>query len=546
MTQGDSPATGSSGFTARREFSIPGVLATQAATAPDKLFLTDIATGRHWTNVRFWQWTAEIAATLHAQGVGRGTHVGVLMDNSAEHLGVFFALARLCAVHVPVNTAARGALLRHYLGHASAEVVVVDEHLVERLHEVLPDLASVRATVVNRSNAAGLVAQAVPGAPLSKAHTDTPMALDTAAMHDLLLLAYTSGTTGPSKASMHSHGSALTYGTGGIEAHGYRSDDVFYVCLPLFHVNALLTSTLTALVAGASVALAQRFSASGFFDAVRSCGATTTNLLGAMTAFLWSQPVRPGDTDHALRLVSMSPLPSDTPAFEARFGLRAVTNYGLSDFGTVTSLTMDAPRSKLGSIGLARSVFEVKIFDDDDYECADGVTGEIVMRAREPWRSATGYFRMTEATAAAHRNQWFHSGDRGRRDADGYLWFVDRKKDCIRRRGENISAYEVEQILQTHPAIDMAAAFPVSTIEGDEEVGVAVVLREGAALDAAALIAHCASHMAYFMVPRYVSFVVALPTTMNQKVEKYKLRAQMQADLGAVWDRERAGIRLVR
>lgn len=531
---------------ASRDFSIPRVLARQAATAPDKPFLTDLSSGRRWTNASFWQWTAEIAATLHAQGVRRGTHVGVLMDNSAEHLGVFFALARLCAVHVPVNTAARGALLRHYLGHASAEVVVVDEHLVDRLHEVLPELPSVRTTVVNRSAAAGLVSRAVPGAPPSNARADGPMELDTAAMHDLLLLAYTSGTTGPSKASMVSHGSALTYGTGGIEAHGYCSDDVFYVCLPLFHVNALLTSTLTALVAGASVALAQRFSASGFFDAVRACGATTTNLLGAMTAFLWSQPTRPADADHALRLVSMSPLPMDTPAFEARFGLRAVTNYGLSDFGTVTSLTMDAPRSKLGSIGLPRSAFEVKIFDDDDYECVDGVVGEIVMRAREPWRAATGYFRMPEATAAAHRNQWFHTGDRGRRDPDGYLWFVDRKKDCIRRRGENISAYEVEHILQTHPAVDMAAAFPVATVEGDEEVGVAVVLCEGATFDEAALIAHCAAHMAYFMVPRYVSFVAALPTTMNQKVEKYKLQAQMQADLGAVWDRERAGIRLVR
>lgn len=546
MTQGSSSATGDLGHRARREFSVPGVLATQAAAAPDKLFLTEMSSGRRWTNASFWQWTTEIAAGLHAQGVGRGTHVGVLMENSAEHLGIFFALARLCAVHVPVNTAARGALLRHYLGHASVDVVAVDEHLAERLHEVLPELPSVRATVVNRSAGAGLVPQVVPGFRSSEAPPDVPMVLDTAAMHDLLLLAYTSGTTGPSKASMHSHGSALTYGTGGIEAHGYRSDDVFYVCLPLFHVNALLTATLTALVAGASVALAQRFSASGFFDAVRSCGATTTNLLGAMTAFLWSQPARPGDAEHALRLVSMSPLPTDTPAFEARFGLRAVTNYGLSDFGTVTSLTMEAPRSKLGSIGLPRSAFEVKIFDDDDYECADGVTGEIVVRAREPWRSATGYFRMPEATAAAHCNQWFHTGDRGRRDADGYLWFVDRKKDCIRRRGENISAYEVEHILQTHPAVDMAAAFPVSTVEGDEEVGVAVVLREGSALDEPALIAHCASHMAYFMVPRYVSFVAALPTTMNQKVEKYRLRAQMQADLGAVWDRERAGIRLAR
>ena len=522
-------------FFALRELTIPHVLAQQRAARGDKVFLTELWTGRTWTYAQMDDAATRTAQALRAAGVRRGMHVGVLMENSAEHLAVFFALGKLGAVSVPVNTAARGELLRYYFDHADASLIVVDEILAPRLNEVLPSLPRVARVITAGAELAAL-AESADRAPLP---ADVRCS-------ELLMLSYTSGTTGPSKASMLSHAAALTYGTSAASAQGYRADDVFYVCLPLFHNNALLAATGAALVCGGSVALSQRFSTSRFWHEIRDSRATITNFLGAMSSFLWSQPESPADRDHCLRLVSMSPMPGFAAAFEQRFGLKAMSNYGLSDFGTVTAFVPGAPASKLGSIGLPRRDFELRVVDDDDFECAPDEVGELVIRAKEPWRAATGYYKMPEETLRAHRNQWFHTGDRARRDADGYLWFVDRKKDCIRRRGENISAFEVEKAIQAHPAVAAAAVFPVRTAEGDEEVGACVVLREAAQLNEAELVAHCSRNLSYFMVPRYLQFLPELPITVNQKVEKFRLKARLEAEPGLAWDREKAGIVLAR
>ena len=515
--------------------TIPRLLARQARERGSKTCLTELSTMRRWTYAELDAWTARIANALAAHGVIHGTHVGLLMENSAEHLAIFLALGKLGAVAVPVNTAARGDLLGYYFSQAEAEVIVADAALVERLAPVLPQLPLVNKVLAVGIDFADAVARASAAAQVQEIKCT-----------DLVLLSYTSGTSGPSKPSMWSQAAALSYGTGGIEAHGFDDSDVVYVCLPLFHNNALLTGSITALVGGSSIVLAERFSVSRFWPDIRASGATVTNMLGSMASFLWAQPPAPGDADNALRLVSMSPIPSFVDGFEQRFGLKAISNYGLSDFATVTSLVAGAPADKRRSIGKPRSYYELQVVDDDDLPCADGVIGELVVRTREPWRAATGYYRMAEATAAANRNQWFHTGDRGYRDADGYFWFVDRKKDCIRRRGENISAFEVEQVLLKHPAVANAAVFPVAQPEGDEEVGAVLVLRQGHVAAEAELIAFCAQNMAYFMVPRFLRIADELPTTMNQKIEKFKLKAAMEGALATVWDRERHGIVLKR
>ena len=206
--------------------------------------------------------------------------------------------------------------------------------------------------------------------------------------------------------------------------------------------------------------LAKRFSVSRFWQEIRESRATVTNFLGAMSSFLWGTPPSPDDAKNDLRLVSMSPPPKFAKEFETRFDLKAMSNYGLSDFAVVTSFLGGDRADKLGSIGRPRRGFDVRIIDDNDFELPRGTVGEIAMRSDEPWRAATGYYKMPEATQAAHRNQWFHSGDLGKMDADGYVWFMDRKKDCIRRRGENISAFEVEKIIRAHPAVGAAAVFP--------------------------------------------------------------------------------------
>ncbi len=536
-----------------RDLTLPNVLARQAAQRADKTFLTESWTGRVWTYRQMDAWSNQFAQALRAAGAARGTHIGLLLGNSAEHLAVFFATGKLGAVSVPVNTAARGELLRYYFAHADVEVVVVDEDLVPRLAEVLPQLPLVRHVLV--VGGAGEAASPEALRALGLAATDLGQAArqarpepvnEAVKCSDLLMFAFTSGTTGPSKACMLPHAAALTYGTSAADAQGYRDSDIFYVCLPLFHNNALLASMCSMLVVGGSVVLSQRFSASRFMAEIRESHATITNFLGAMSMFLWTQPPRADDAANDLRLVSMSPMPGFVAEFEKRFGLEAMSNYGLSDFATVSAFVPGAPPDKLGSIGKARRGFELKVVDEEDFECAVDEVGELVIRSHEPWRAATGYYKMPEATLAAHRNQWFHTGDRARRDADGYFWFVDRKKDCIRRRGENISAYEVEKVILDHPAIANAAVFAITTAENDEEVGAAVVFRPGARVSESELIEHCARNMAYFMVPRYIQVLAELPTTVNHKVEKFRLKQQMEMTLDAAWDREKEEIRLKR
>jgi crotonobetaine/carnitine-CoA ligase len=530
-----------------RELTLPQALERQVRLRPGKTFLTELASGRSFSYAEIDSWSTGLARALHAIGVARGSHLGVLMENSAEHVALFFAIGKLGAVTVPVNTAARGELLRYYFAHAECKSVIVDAALLPRLTEVVAQLPLLeRVIVVGECDPSAVLhwtsLPALHSLDSLQKRKTAPLSGPAPECQDMLMLAYTSGTTGPSKASMLSHAAALTYGTGAAEAQRYTDWDVFYVCLPLFHNNALLASLCSALVAGASIALSPRFSVSRFWSEVGSTGATITNLLGAMTSFLWSAPPSKGDSDNRLRLVSMAPVPAYAREFEQRFGLNVMSNYGLSDFGMGTSFTDRDPKEKLGSIGRPRRGMQVRIADDADFEVADGVPGEIQMRSDDPWRAATGYFRMAEATLTAHRNQWFHTGDRGYRDAEGYFWFVDRQKDCIRRRGENISAFEVEQILMRHPAVAQVAVFPVTTSNNDEEVAAAIVRHAGADIGFVQLVEHCRTNMAYFMVPRFLQFHDRLPTTANQKVEKFRLKQELQRDLGKAWDREAAGV----
>ncbi|MEG0193292.1 MAG: AMP-binding protein [Stenotrophomonas sp.] len=533
-----------------KELTLGNVLRRQASAYPEKPFLHELAGGRTFTYSEMDAWSSRIAQGMHNIGIARGNHVGVLMENSAEHIALFFALGKIGAVSVPLNTAARGALLKYYLSHAECTSVVVDGALLERLLEALPELPLLKRIVVRGApeGAAGEPSSSVDVYAFDALEPNHGRQLvdQNLECHELLMLAFTSGTTGPSKASMLSHAAALTYGTGAAEAQRYRASDVFYVCLPLFHNNALLASLCSALVCAGSVVLSARFSVSRFWQEIRESGATITNLLGAMTSFLWSAPQIPEDSTNRLRLVSMAPVPKYAREFEQRFGLRVMSNYGLSDFGMATSFTDRDPPEKLGSIGRARRGMQLKIVDEHDFEVPAGAPGELVIRCDAPWRATTGYYRMPEATLAANRNQWFHTGDRALCDADGFYWFVDRKKDCIRRRGENISAFEVEEILMAHPGVAQTAVFAVKTSTNDEEVAAVIVAKPNAKVTHAEIIEHCRRNMAYFMVPRYLQFRPLLPTTANLKIEKYRLQDDFQQDIAIAWDREAAGISVTR
>jgi crotonobetaine/carnitine-CoA ligase len=486
-----------------------------------------------------------LANGLAALGAKKGTHVALLIDNKPEIILLYFALGKLGAVSVPVNTAAKGELLAYYLVQSDSELVVADEDLVERVAAVeaqVPKLRRLIAIEKNTSDPSGARSTVERSSYRKLLEAPDHPRNDEVRFNDLHSLIYTSGTTGPSKGNMSTHCHALTCGYELAEAYGYRPDDVLYVCLPIFHGNAWLCSVLPAFVANAAVAVSPRFSASNFWEDIRRYGVTQFNALGAMTNFIWSRPLDPRDRDHKVRQVMVVPTPTFFQAFEERFGIKFTSVYALTDCGMVTVRGPKDPPEKWSSAGKACEHVQVGIVDEDDFEVPPGTTGEIVVRNTEPWMYAQGYYNMPEATANSRRNLWFHTGDRGYLDEDGYLYFVDRKKDAIRRRGENISSFEVEQIILKHPAVLDVAAFPVTSEHSEDEVMVSVVPREGLSLSETSLVEHCRDNMAYFMVPRFVEIVAELPKTMTEKVEKYKLRQAAETRLGQIWDREKAGI----
>jgi carnitine-CoA ligase len=527
-----------------RERQMGQVVAEKAALNGDRTFIQ--FEDRRYTYRDMDRLSNRIANGLAALGVQKGTYVALMLDNKPELILLYFALGKLGAVAVPLNTAAKGELLGYYLAQSGSQLIIADAPLVERLAAVPGQLPLLRHVIVLREPAdAGLATvTALPRSEFSDLLSASDAAPEAEVRFcDLHALLYTSGTTGPSKGNMSTHAHALTCGFQLAQTYGYRPDDVLYVCLPVFHGNAWLCSVLPALVADASIALARRFSVNAFWDDLRRFGVTQFNSLGAMTNFLWSRPAGPRDREHQVRQVMVVPTPKEFYRdFEERFGIRFTSVYALTDFGMVTARGPDAPPDKWASGGTACENVEIRIVDDDDFELPRGQTGEIVVRSTMPWQGAQGYYNMPEATANAFRNLWFHTGDRGFLDADGYIYFVDRKKDAIRRRGENISSFEVEQIVLKHPAVLQVAAFAVGSEHSEDEVMVSVVLREGHFLSEAELVDHCIRNMAYYMVPRYVELVADLPKTMTEKIEKYKLKADAEQRLATIWDRERSGI----
>jgi crotonobetaine/carnitine-CoA ligase len=311
--------------------------------------------------------------------------------------------------------------------------------------------------------------------------------------------------------------------------------DVLYTCLPLFHTNAL-TTFVQALVSGGTFVLGPRFSASRFWTAVRDTGADVTYLLGAMVSILMRCEPDVADRDHRVR-VALAPAtpPWLFDRFRERFGVQLVEGYG----STETNCTIAPARpedARGGYMGPVRPGFAASVVDEEDQPVPDGTAGELVLRHEEPYAFATGYYRMADQTVEAWRNLWFHTGDRVVREPDGWYRFIDRSKDAIRRRGENISSWEVEQVLVEHGAVQSAAAFPVPSELGEDEVMAAIVLEVGASLSPEELIEHCQPRLAYFAIPRYIEFVTELPLTENGKVRKHVLRER--GVTASTWDRD--------
>ena len=493
---------------------------------------------------QFNQNANQYANAFRERGITKNTKVAIMLPNCPEYLYCWFGLAKIGAVIVPVNTAQKGELLQYIIDSSDAQAIVTDDVLLSRIDEIKAQLPKIKQMFV-----VGDISQILKDeidvtslTDFQEASTEPPVNLDVKHSDPLSIL-FTSGTTGPSKGVVMSHHyyyyAAKTIGAG----MSITPEDVLYTCLPLFHVNAQVCTILAALLFDARVAMYEHFSATTFWDEIRTSNATVFLALGAMGNILYKAPTHPDDANNNVRLAMVVPPPENLDHFESRFNLRVIfETFGMTE-GIVAAPAISEPR-RLGCCGKPNDDVEVRIVDDDDLELGPTQVGEIVMRTRVPYTMMSGYYKMPVETLEVFRNLWFHTGDVGYMDREGYLYFVGRKKEAIRRRGENISAFEVEKIANQHPRVLESAAIAVPSELSEDDVKLVVVLRDGEHLKPEDLIRFCETRMAYYMVPRYIEFRSSLPKTPTLRIEKYKL--QVEGNKSDTWDRETAGYRLNR
>ena len=508
-----------------------------AAEQPDAVFAC-FEDGSQWTWAQTLEAARSAAAGLRSLGVRQGDNVMSWLPNGPDALRVWFGANYCGAVYVPINTAYRGQLLAHVIANAQAKVMVAHPELARRLAEI--DTDSLTDIVLTGDAQDVALPAALRGHPrtLLEAACDDDVATPEPVMpwSDQTII-YTSGTTGPSKGVRSSY---LHLYSASSDPFPYLGrTDRYLVALPLFHVGGTV-AVYSMLIRGGSVAVVGSFQLGEFWETVARTGSTFTVLLGSMATLLVKKTPAPLDLRHGLRHVLMIPLSEDTAQFKARFGCDVYTAYNMTEISS--PLVSGVQPTALGSCGRPRAGMEVRIVDANDCEVAPGATGELIVRSDRPWALNHGYFRAPEATVEAWRNGWFHTGDAFRVDAEGNYHFVDRIKDAIRRRGENISSFEVEAEVNACEQVQEAVAVAVPSELGEDEVLIVVVPRAGATIDPEALTRHLIGRLPHFMVPRYVRIVPMLPKTATQKVQKHVLRGEgITAD---TWDREAAGIRV--
>ena len=497
------------------------------------------ADGAEWTFAELRDKVRTKAAGLRAMGIEQGEHVAVWLPNGPDALIAFYAINYIGAVFVPFNTAYRGQLLQHVIANSGARVLLVHPDLVPRLHEI--DLGRVERLVVTT----GIE---VPEAPrpiqrfdeLAGAADETLELARPIEPWDIQSIIYTSGTTGPSKGVLSSYLHMFT--NAGPESWPMVDENDRYMCVaPIFHIGGM-GPPFVMLARGASVAMIDNFSTEDFWAVAKATQSTVVFLLGVMATFLLKAEPRPDDRDHTVKKAFMVPLTGDAPAFTERFGVDIYTIFNMTEISS--PIVSEANPTKIGTCGRVRDGVNVRLVDRNDCEVPIGEIGEMLVRTDRPWAMNSGYNANPEATAEAWRNGWFHTGDAFRRDEDGYFYFVDRVKDAIRRRGENISSFEVEADVCSHPAVREAAAVAVPSEFSEDEVMVIVAPVPGQKLEARQLAEFLIDTMPYFMVPRYIRILDELPKTPSAKVMKADLRKEgVTSD---TWDREAAGLRVRR
>ena len=505
------------------------ILEDHAARQPDKPFVVT-----HERTLSYAETDAlanRMGRGFAALGVGKGDRVMVMIPSGIDFMLVWLGLSRIGALLCPVNEAYMGRMLQHQARDAAAELALISHGHLGKWVEIAGDLPVLSRVLLYDDGAPA------PECPWPTLPFDSAMAEDATplppvvAPRDPMAIFYTSGTTGPSKGVLYSHAQATA--TAAPQAAMCDPDDVFYMCAPMFHCGLPHYAGIP-LIAGATLALRPRFSGTHFWDDVRRFGVTMTMLMSTMPAYLIAAPERADDADNPLKKAITILIPTDVQGFKRRFGIEHVaTLYNMTEVSTPLCSDWDPPNT--ATCGRPRPGITARIVDANDQEVPVGEVGELVLRADDPWEFNLGYWRNPEKTVETWQNLWLHTGDLVSRDADGWFHFRDRMKDAIRRRGENISSFEIEREMDAHPDVLESAAVAVPSVLGEDEVKVVATARPGSGLTAKALAAHLDRVLPRYMHPRYVEVrAEELPKTPTGKIQKAELRV-----LGAgVWDRE--------
>ncbi len=504
------------------DYTLHGAYASRALAGPSRPFI--FFEERTWTWQSFDGEVRKVASLLIGRGVRKGDRVGVSGRNGDGHVLMLFALGRIGAIMVPINPEFGVQEARYVLHHAEVSGVVASGDTLAVVREACDGLAQAPwflmldrecEDVVSVFEAAGTaVEQPLPAGVTAE---------------DTVLIVYTSGTTGFPKGAMHSQKSFVTGGEAFVQRVYLQDDDRVMVVLPLFHINALFYSVAGTLAAGCSMIIVPRFSASTFWKTAVDCGATEVNIIEAIGTILKNRPRTEFQPEHKLRAV-YGVRHSMEPTFRDEFRIpHLIGGYGMTEIPGVTCNPIEGLRKpgSMGPIGRhpdpARPWAQCRVVDDEGRDVGVNKEGELLVKTPIIMQ---GYFRDPEQTRDAYIEGWFRTGDIVRRDEDGYFFFVSRKKDIIRRRGENIAGAELDRVIGSHPAVHEAAAIAVPAELGEDEILVAVVLKPGATATAHDIAQWCGKHLAPQKVPRYVLFVDDLPHTPTHKV----LKAQLKRD----------------
>ncbi len=527
----------------RQQTTVLEALAGRLASDPDGPYLD--FEGLTFTAREMDHASNRLAPSLADLGVLPGERVATLLENRAEQVISFFAALKIGAVQVPINTAYKGEFLRHQLADSGARVFVVQGDFASRAVEVVGDATTPALTHCIVVDAPDAVIDAVPTVTWQDAlaaGTDDFAPSVEVRPADLACFIYTAGTTGPSKGCMLSHNYVVSLADQITRTWQRRSDDIVLTPLPLFHFNAISVCVVGTLRVGGSAAIERRFSVSNFWPEIKRTRATMVSMLGSLAILIANADDHPDQVGHRLRLCAAAPMPPDTDRiWHERFGCETFSGgYGLTEASLVCMLDA-GEANKPGAMGKPNlHEFDVRFVDDDDNEVPVGDIGEIVCRPKGPNLMFAGYWNRPDATVEATRNLWFHTGDLGRVDEDGYAYFVDRKKDAVRRRGENISSVEMEKVLYGHDAVKDAAVHAVASPIGEDDVKITIVLQPDADVTEEALCRWVAERVPFFAIPRYVEFRDDLPRNPVGRVLKYQLRDE--GVTATTWDREAAGV----